>query len=180
MRKGRQKKHTQSTVEAVAKQELAAAKDKPRMDSKIVFQGQNHPKKMRKLVVLEQWVEIQVENGKTVTRLYPSNEKLIEQGQSMLPPPELVYRRLNFVHGVPEEYLWAMPPDEQTRRYGGGGIQRMTTDRWLEVIEWEQASGTGHIGPCRGNLPRPNERGGCDCPTCSYNRKILEGPAGGQ
>ncbi len=43
--------------------------------------------------------------------------------------------------------------------------------------EKEKALGAGHLLPCGGNLPRPEERGGCDCPTCSKNRAILEARA---
>src|SRR3954454_5089590 len=72
-----------------------------------MFQGQNNKKNHRKLTILNQWIEIEVENGQTVTKLYPSNEELIEEGKAMLPPPDLVYRRLNLPSGVPREYQWA-------------------------------------------------------------------------
>jgi hypothetical protein len=91
----------------------------------------------------------------------------------MDPPPELVYRRLNFVHGVPPAYDWT-GADPEVRVRGGCGIQRMDVNTWLNVIEREQASGTGHIGPCGGNLPRPKERGGCDCPVCTQNQSLLD------
>lgn len=137
-----------------------------------MFQGQNSPKKMRKVTVLDQWVEIWREKGVTYTAVYPSNEQLIEAGKRMDPPPELIYRRFNFVNGVPEEYGW-VGADAQTRKYGGVGIQRMTVETWLSLTENEQP-GT-HVGPTLGgNLPRPNERGGCDCPVCTMNGPMLE------
>ncbi len=83
--------------------------------------------------------------------------------------------RLHFMHGVPHEYAWTKS-DERIRAAGGMGIQRMTVDTWLELIEKEKALGAGHLLPC-GNLPRPEERGGRDCPTCSKNRAILEARA---
>ena len=130
------------------------------------FRGQKSPKKQKKIPLLEQWVEIEVSAaGKTVTTQYPSNEILIQDGEKKWPAPEMVYRRLHFVHGVPHEYAWATS-DERIRASGGMGIQRMTVETWLELIEKEKALGTGHLLPC-GNLPRPEERGGCDCPTCS-------------
>lgn len=139
-----------------------------------LFQGQLHPKKQRKIPVLDQWIEITVEDGKTVTRLYPSNEDTIKRGQKMLPPPEMVYRRLSFANGVPEEYAWTTN-DAVTRERGGMGIQRMTVDTWLEVVAREKALGTGHVGPTGvGNLPRPLARGGCDCEVCAGNRALLE------
>jgi hypothetical protein len=55
----------------------------------------------------------------------------------------------------------------------------MTVDTWLEVIEREAARGMGHVGPTGvGNLPRPKERGGCDCEVCTRNREVLERRAG--
>jgi hypothetical protein len=46
-----------------------------------VVPGQHSPKKLKKIKRLEPWVEITVEDGKTVIRLYPSNEQLIKNGQ---------------------------------------------------------------------------------------------------
>lgn len=143
--------------------------------AKTLFQGQNHPKKMRKVAVLDQWIEVEIQDGKTVTKLYPTNEGLIQEGQRMDPPPELVYRRLHFPNGIPEEYRWVTSRSERFAR-GGMGTQRMTVDTWLDVIEREEAGGTGHVGPTGvGNLPRPQERGGCDCEVCARNRDMMEG-----
>ncbi len=126
---------------------------------KTIFQGQLHPKKLRKIPILEQSIEITVEDGVTKTQLFPSNEKLIEEGQAMDPPPEMVYRRMNFVNGIPPEYHWATT-DEDRRQRGGAGIQRMMIDTWLDVIDAEKADPSGHIGPCGGNLPRPKRADG--------------------
>lgn len=144
------------------------------------FAGQNSPKKMRKIPILEQWVEVTVQDGKTMTRVVPTNEEAIEKGKRMWPAPELVYRRFNFVDGVPEEYYWTTD-DEQTRKYGGRGIQRMTVDTWLEMIQ-DETPGM-HLTPTpKGtvNLPRPKERGGCDCPVCTKNQEFLDRQAAGQ
>jgi hypothetical protein len=147
----------------------------PSTPAQQTFQGQNHAKKQRKIPILDQWVQVTVEDGQTVTRLFPPNEELIEQGQAMDPPPELVYRRLEFIGGIPPEYHWSSSSHPERFQTGGAGLQRMTVDTWLEVIEREKASGSGHIGPTGvGNLPRPKERGGCDCEICTHNREILE------
>jgi hypothetical protein len=138
-----------------------------------LFHGQNAPKKLRKIQVLEQWVEVDVEDGMTKTTLLPSNEELIEVGKTMDPPPEYVYRRFHFLNGVPQEYAWAGGTAD-IRERGGAGVQRMLVDTWLDVIEREKERGDGHIGPCGGNLPRPKERGGCDCEVCTKNAAILE------
>ncbi len=138
-----------------------------------MFQGQKSAKKRRKIAILDQWVEVEVSpDGKTETTCYPSNEILIANGQKMWPAPEMVYRRLFFPNGVPAEYAWTTR-QEFIREVGGMGIQRMTVDTWLELIEEEKKLGTGHLLPC-GNLPRPEERGGCECEMCSENREILE------
>ncbi len=144
---------------------IAAAGFKTRAQT--LFQGQLSPKKLRKIPILDQWVEVTIEDGKTVTTLYPPNGQLIKEGQAMLPPPEMVYRRINFPNGVPEEYAWTTRNDD-VRKYGGLGTQRMTVDTWLEAIEEEKTRADGHIGPLRvGNLPRPKERGTCDCEFCT-------------
>ncbi len=74
------------------------------------------------------------------------------------PASAIVNWRLHSVHGVPHEYAWSTS-DELLRDGGGMGIQRITIDTWLELIEKEKALGTGHILPCGGNSPRPEERG---------------------
>jgi hypothetical protein len=134
-----------------------------------LFGGETTAKK-RKIVTLEQWVEVRVEDGKVTTTLYPSNERLLEEGMKMAPPPDLVYRRINFPDGVPEMYNWCGPTRE-VREFGGCGIQRMTLDTWLMVIEQEKIYSDGRIGGTGiGNLPRPEERGGCECPACQRQR----------
>jgi hypothetical protein len=119
-------------------------------------------------VLLEQWVEVRIRDGRTVTELYPGNAQLLEKAGKMDPPPELVYRRLNFPEGVPEEYLWSLPPDsEDLREYGGLAIQRMTFETWNDIRLAEESRVDGHIGPTgKGNLPRPKEHGPCKCRVC--------------
>lgn len=147
----------------------------PKTPAQRTFHGQNHPKNQRKIATLEQWVSVSVEDGQTITRLFPPNQELIEQGRAMDPPPELVYRRFEFIGGIPPEYHWVSASHPERFERGGAGIQRMTVDTWLELIEREQAAGTGHLGPTGvGNFPRPKERGGCDCEVCARNSAILE------
>jgi hypothetical protein len=130
-------------------------------------------KKARSIVTLEQWVQIRIRDGKTDTKLYPPNETLLERKEKMDPPPNIVYRRLNFVDGVPPEYYWATN-DVRRREFGGHGIQRMSVETWLQTIAEEKRRGTGHLGPCSDPLPRPKERGGCDCPACTFHQRRLE------
>ncbi|HEX4167424.1 MAG TPA: hypothetical protein VHZ55_18320 [Bryobacteraceae bacterium] len=87
--------------------------------------------------------------------------------------PDLVYRRLFFVGAVPPEYAWTTS-DARTAGAGGLGTQRMVWERWLEQIAKESVSAGGHLLPCGGNLPRPKERGGCECPVCTENQHLLK------
>jgi hypothetical protein len=172
LRKGQESHEPQAKTRAEKKKNTPALQNETKAQR--LFQGQNAPKKQRKIQVLEQWVEVEVEEGVTKTTLLPSNEELIEVGKTMDPPPEYVYRRFHFLNGVPQEYAWAGGTAE-IRERGGAGVQRMLVDTWLDVIEREKERGDGHIGPCGGNLPRPKERGGCDCEVCTKNAAILEG-----
>ena len=130
-------------------------------------------KKTRTIVTLEQWVEIRIRDGKTETTLYPSNEVLLERKKKMDPPPNIVYRRLNFVDGVPPEYYWTTN-NPRRREFGGHGIQRMAIDTWLQIIAEEAQRGTGYVRPCSDLLPRPKERGGCHCPVCTFHQRRLD------
>lgn len=142
----------------------------PLSPAALLFQGQRHPKNRKKYRKLEQWIEVRIVEGKTVTRLYPPNEKLILEGQAKLPPPEVVIRRINFPDGIPSEYEFLGVRDEEHRRNGGMALQRMTVNMWLEAIEKEKQAGTGHLGPVF-NLPDFNEQ--CECEVCKSNRTTL-------
>lgn len=169
------RKEKPPTPSGMAKHPLAPTPASAPSRSQALFHAQHHPKKQRKLSILDQWIEVEIHDGKAVTKLYPSNAALIKQGQSMDPPPDLVYRRLNFPNGIPAEYHWAAASHPERFERGGHGIQRMTVETWLDVIDREEAGATGHIGPTGvGNLPRPKERGECDCDVCTHNRDLLE------
>ena len=146
----------------------------PKTKAQLLFQGQLNPTRKRKIVRLEQWVEVTIQNGVTVTKQVPSNYHMIRKGQKMWPPPEYVYRRINFPNGVPDEYAWTCTLNPEVRENGGCGLQRMTVDDWLVMIEQEEKRTDGHIGrTIRGNLPRPAEHGECDCPVCTRNRPLM-------
>lgn len=133
-------------------------------------------KKARKIIRVEQWIEIEICDQQTVTTLYPPNALLLKEAEEMDPPAEFVYRRLNFPNGVPAEYFWAT--DDPVRRERGGlCIQRMTFQTWLNQIEFEKHFPGGHLKSCPRQLPRPEEHGRCDCPVCldCEERLALEG-----
>lgn len=136
--------------------------------------GSKNNKGQRKIPILDQWVEVTVQDGRTITELFPPNEVLREEGRAMDPTPELVYRRIFFPSGVPPEYNWTFP-DDMTRQYGGGCIQRLTLKTWLNLSAIEELFDDGHIRPSNAPyVPRPNERGGCECPACASNQHVLE------
>ncbi len=162
-------------AEAAAAAKTAKVKPEPEPkpeEPKRIFCGQNAKKNQRKIHVLEQCVEVSVEDGHAVTVLLPSNEELMEIGKAMDPPPDYVYRRFHFVGSIPAEYYWTTQ-DPELRERGGAGVQRMTPETWVAVIEREKQRGDRHIGPCGGNLPRPKERGECECSVCLENTRIL-------
>lgn len=127
-------------------------------------------RKNKKPVRLEQWVEVTIQNGQTVTTLYPSNADLIKYSKKLDPPPQDVCRRINFVNGIPAEYDWVGVQSEEHRQRGGCGLQRMTFKGWLRAIEEEAAYGDGHLGPVF-NLP--HSKGECECEVCQSSAKLL-------
>ena len=146
----------------------------PQTPAQKLFRGKQSPKNLPKMKILDQWIEITVEDGKTVTTLYPPNATLIEEGKVMEPPPEMVYRRLNFPSGVPDEYDWTTD-DPEIRMYGGVAIQRMSVDTWLDAIKEEAKRTDGHIGMLKvPPLPRPLSRGRCACDVCAAGYERLE------
>ena len=161
----------QAAVESLrkdlAREERAQERTAERVEKRQV--EKKRPKDEMELA--EQWVEVAVEDGKTVTRKHPPDEELREQVDKLDPERDLVYRRLHFVNGVPKEYEWAMH-DRALQEKGGLGIQRMRPETWRELVEREKKNG-GHLLGCA-NVPRPESRGGCECPTCSWNREVLE------
>jgi hypothetical protein len=120
--------------------------------------------------VLDQWADIVIEGGGTVTKVEPSNEQLLEDRGMMKPPPEQVCRRFHFRDGTPDEYAWCRESDEQ-RTTRGWGLQQMTMETWLAAIEREQAAGTGHLSHTGEDLPDPR-RLGCWCLVCARNTEI--------
>jgi hypothetical protein len=123
-------------------------------------------KKKDRTQVVGQWFEIEVIDGVTKTTAYPANEevekRIAKKEEETGRPVELVYRRLNFINGIPDEYAWTTS-DPLQRKFGGLGIQR------LRVADWRQhilAETHGHLRASDFHMPRPEDRGGCDCRAC--------------
>ncbi len=89
---------------------------------------------------LVQHVNIYVEEGKTRTEVFPTNEDLLEKSKTE-PPIGRVFRSIHFFDGVPPEYLWVRGVKRD------GGDQILTFAEWLELTEREKQSGTGHLAP---------------------------------
>lgn len=122
---------------------------------------------------LDQWVDVAVVDGDTVTTLCPDNATMLKALHERKPTPDMIYRRFHFRNGVPTEYHWATR-DLTRRQWGGMAIQRMSAEAWLLAIELEGEIADGHLKPCGAILPRPKKRGGCDCPVCEQSRERWE------
>ena len=128
-------------------------------------------KKKERPLTHDQWIEITCKDGKTVTTFYPPNDEFERLRLEMDPPPALIYRRLNFVHGVPWEYGWTNPP-EQVAIWGGCLLQRMKVEEWPKVMQRERAIGNRLALPCDNPQERPPELGPCPCDRCTKNREM--------
>ena len=89
-------------------------------------------------------MEIDIEDGETVTGCFPNNEEILEGYEHRETKPIFIKRILLFLNGVPPEYSWTNP--KQGDNYPQA-VQNVLWNRWLDVIEQEEAQGTGHIGP---------------------------------
>lgn len=147
-----------------------AAKGEPTR-AELLFRGQNCPLSRKPASELEQTAVIRVVDGCTVTELSPSDEELIEQGKAMMPPPGIVVRYLYFTDGVPAEYEWVGAPEAARRAGEWCGVQRMTADTWLDLIEREAIAEGGHLLPTP-NLLLRQQRGLCECPVCVTRAKV--------
>jgi hypothetical protein len=159
-------------VENERKADEAARAEHPAQE---LFRGQDYLQKGNPVAYLEQAVEVRVVDGATLTTQTPSNEELIEQGKTMMPPPQFVGRVIEFVGGlVPAEYAWVGMVGETAATEGDteesvSGDQLMTPDTWLRVIAQEKLRGDGHVGPTGvGNCKKPRTAWapGCRCPQC--------------
>jgi hypothetical protein len=118
----------------------------------------------------EQWIEITVENGVTVTTRYPPNIEFEKLMREMNPKPDLIRRRLNFVHGVPREYDW-IRPTPNFRLYGGLFLQRVLPSDWPYIALMESLLPSGHLVSTPNPQARPLACGPCPCPRCTEERE---------
>ena len=126
-------------------------------------------KKKIRPVTHDQWIEIARKDGKTVCTFYPPNAEFERLRHELDPPPVLIYRRLNFINGVPREYEWTNPT-VSVRQFGGHYLHRLTIDEWLSALEQERHEGNVRVVFRRGQ-PRPPEFGPCPCDRCTAERE---------
>ncbi|HSU29761.1 MAG TPA: hypothetical protein VLJ11_00885, partial [Bryobacteraceae bacterium] len=177
-REARRDERERVRVAKEAREQAKEAAKKEAVKSRLVTVGKK-PKK-EPFGVVEQWLEVSITEGVTRTEYFPPNVELLDEIREALekgePEPQMVYRRMNFPDGVPPEYGWTNLHRKeqcettqaggwcarcQVEERGGCGIQRMTYETWLQVIEREKEGPGGHAGPTGvGNLPTPKERGG--------------------
>jgi hypothetical protein len=118
-----------------------------------------------------QWIEITRENGKTVSTPYPPNAEFERLMLDMDPKPDLLYRYLNFIHGVPTEYNWIDPTDDNFRVYGGLFLQRVLPSDWPYIRLMESLTPGHHVLSAPNPQPRPAAWGPCPCPRCTAERE---------
>ena len=102
-----------------------------------------------------QLVEVEVRDGKAKTTYYPTNQQLIQDVAKRPTPPILIERYVRFQDGVPPEYNWTRASDFQ-KETDTLGIQKLNYNDWLDLIQQERATGTGHIGPIIPISPPPS------------------------
>jgi hypothetical protein len=101
-----------------------------------------------KKLKFEQVVEVEILEGRCQTSYYPTNQEMLEWAAKRPEKPLYMSRFIVFPDGVPSEYAWTNATPTQTTGTLHA-VQKMSWERWLEVIEHEKSLGTGHIGPCR-------------------------------
>ena len=129
--------------------------------------------KAAKPVIHQQWIEVKRVNGQTVSKFFPTNAEFEKERLEMDPPPSLIYRRLNFVNGVPDEYSWTNPTPVVKIR-GGHFLHRMLVEDWPEVMDAERREGNLHAFASPNPQHRPDAFGPCPCDACTKEREKLE------
>ena len=95
---------------------------------------------------IAQVLHVETVDGKCQTSYFPSNEALIRQVAARPTPPVYLLRYVTFPCGIPPEYAW-VGPNALQQLTETIGLQMMAYEFWLELIEKEKATGSGHIGP---------------------------------
>jgi hypothetical protein len=127
-------------------------------------------KKLKKLVIHQQWIDITKKGDGQTSVFYPPNDEFTRMMEDMDPKPDLIYRRLNFINGVPEQYTWTSP-DARAEAYGGHALVRMKVEDWPLALKEERLNGNKFAVPPARQQPRPEQFGPCPCPRCTAKRE---------
>jgi hypothetical protein len=95
---------------------------------------------------IDQFAHIFGDGDSCLTVVVPTNDEIKQTAASRPTPPQVVTRTLFFPNGVPSAYNWLQPNIVQGE-FKTIGVQIMLYSDWLRLIEREQASATGHLGP---------------------------------
>ena len=101
---------------------------------------------LREELRVQQWVEIEVKDGRTITTCSPSNEQVMKDAAKRSERPLFLTRTLNFQRGIPPQYDWACHTDMQ-QTFPCIARQTVLYSQWLDVIEREKSTPGGHLGP---------------------------------
>lgn len=169
----RRRRQTEERVQAAEEEQQKQDKAEEQVEEvKNVFEREIPEIEIGAIHVLDQWVDVEIENGRTVTKLDPSNEQLLEDRKIMKPPPEQVRRRFDFRHGIPDEYSWCLQTEAQ-RTMRQWAVQQITVETWLKAMEREKGAGTGHLSDTGADLPDPKRRTWCYCKVCARTSETL-------
>jgi hypothetical protein len=124
----------------------------------------------KKLVIHEQWIEVLKQGEEQTSTFYPPNDEFTRMLEDMDPQPDLIYRRMNFICGVPKQYMWT-EPSKNARLNGGHALHRMKAEEWPHVMEEERLNGNKFVVPAPEQQPRPEQFGPCPCARCTEERE---------
>ena len=105
-----------------------------------------HAEAAAETLKIDQYAQILGDDDHCSTTLAPTNDQIKEMVAARPEPPKVITRVLYFSNGVPGAYEWINPTPAQ-RGFQTIGLQTMLYTDWLHIIEREQASGAGHLGP---------------------------------
>jgi hypothetical protein len=93
-----------------------------------------------------QMVQVQTEEGRTVTWAHPTKDTLLQQLE-LKGPETTVFRTFEFPQGVPPEYEWvAIAPEERTTAKGRYS-ETLSAAEWMRAIAQDEARNDEHVGP---------------------------------
>ena len=99
---------------------------------------------------LRQTVEVEVIDGKSRSSYYPTNQELLDLAARRSETPLYVARCIVFPDNIiPSEYAWTNACRDHNSAHPEflEATQKMSWQRWLQLIEYEKSLGHGHALP---------------------------------